>query len=56
MSNNITPQMMTRVAVVLGFGATVEDIHKMLKAENLTEEEIFLCYCAGKVIFNANTK
>lgn len=39
-----------RVALAISCGATLEDIHRVLSRHGLSEESIFLTYCAGVVL------
>lgn len=48
--NEITEELITRAAIAYNVGASVEDIHDLLKEAGLSEYNAFLVYCAGKLV------
>lgn len=45
--------LMKRVALMHALDLSKEEIHAALLKEGLTEEQTFLAYCAGKVLFDS---
>lgn len=48
MLSMVTEQDMQRVAQLLSFEQSLEEIHARLIADGMSEEDFFLCYAAGK--------
>jgi len=47
------PDHIGRVANALMVGASVEDIHDFLHAEGMSENDIYLTYIAGKMLYQS---
>jgi hypothetical protein len=47
------PDHIGRVANALMVGASVEDIHAFLQAEGMSENDIYLTYIAGKMLYES---
>lgn len=45
-------RQIVRVANALEYGATADDIHALLIGSGLTEEEAWLTFVAGRIIFH----